>query len=96
MRRGRRRLAAVAGAGVICLVLGAAALVLFVESPHPGEKHYQAYCSECHDQNGVFAIIEQRADEAERLFDSAHIDEHAADPGERAQLIAYLKSEMRG
>jgi hypothetical protein len=82
--------------GVMCLLLGFAALAFFGPPPHPGAAHYQTYCGECHDTGGVFAMIGHRSDGSERIFKTAHIKHHVADPDERAQLIAYLKREMGG
>lgn len=91
---GRRRRSVMIGLSIIGLLVGAAILAPTVTPPHPGEVHYQAYCAECHDRDGVLAILEQRADEAEQLLVAAHVERHAADPDQRAQLIAYLKSEI--
>jgi len=90
------RRAIVIGTGVVGLVLGAAMLTLLVEPPHPGGVHYKAYCGECHDRDGVLAILSQQADDVDRLFATTHVERYVADPDERAQLIVYLKREMGG
>ena len=92
MARGRRLASIIFGAAVTIVLLGAAVLDV-LRAPHPGETHYQKYCSECHDRDGVISMIEQRADEAERLFGSAHISHHIHHPEEHAELIAFLRQE---
>ena len=81
-------------AGVIGVLVGIAVLASMVVRPHPGKAHYQAYCGECHDREGALAIIDQRSLDRQRLFGSAHIMRHVADPEERAQLIAYFEREL--